>query len=183
MLAKAAVKEGADRISEETFAGVMPTFSQQRADFLAQEFELECPSLAQIIRSFAALWFDHDSFTATTQSMFEHLRSLPSAFSIQLRGETIRPDDDDQLFKLWNFLYNIELLNPRVSDKRQPKGYRHILPEEKPLLVYKSNWNEMEKMVWEVNPAFRDHIIHISDEERARFGLSRKHKERDRRRP
>jgi hypothetical protein len=173
MLATEALRKG-DIINEDTLASIMPNFSEQRATFLAQEFELECPSLHQIIRSFGDVYFDHASFTATTDAMRQHLTSLPSSFSIQLRGETISPADENAMFRLWNFLYNIGLFFPRVSDKREPKGYRHIYAEDQPIFVHPSKWNEMQAAVWEIHPAFRDFMIQVSQDKSAKFGLPRK---------
>jgi len=65
MLAKQAASPLPALITEDTLASVMPIYSKERADLLAQEFERECPSLDQVLRSFAGVEYDNGSFLAS----------------------------------------------------------------------------------------------------------------------
>ena len=176
MLAKAALGPPANRINDELLAKIMVPFSQQRAVLLAQEYEEECPALANIIKSFARIEYEGGAFSASSETIRSHLRSLPSSFSIELAGLTLQPDNDEDIFRLWNFLYSIGFIYARVSDSREPKGYRFISPADDILFVHSRRWNDMQKALWEIHPSFRDHLIDVGRSEAAQFGLPKKPK-------
>lgn len=175
MLATAARNQTpSTRITDGLLAKVMPVYSKERAKLLAQEFEKECPSLAEILKSFSRIQFDQGSFNASCDRVREHLRTLPSAFSIKLVGTALHPGDDDDVYKLWAFLYSIGFFYPRVTDSRQPGGYRFITPAEQATFVHKSRWNEMQKATWEIHPSYRDYLIALQEDAGAQFGIPTK---------
>lgn len=176
MLAKKAIAPPTSLITENTLALVMPTYSEERAKLLAQEFEKECPSLLQIIRTFARVEYDKGSFLATSELMRKHLLSLPSSFSINLEGEVLNPDSELHVFHLWSFLFSIGFVFPRVSDKRESDNYRFITANEEPDFVNERRWNDMQKALWEVHPVYRDYLIAAQKDEAAQFGLPTKRK-------
>jgi len=170
--AQRALSTGLTLINEDVFASEMREFSRVRARLLEQEVEYECPEMEQIIRTLADINYDQSSFKATAEVIRKHLNSLGSAFSIHLFGSTLNPQsNEDNLFSLWRFLYSVGLLNARISDKREKDGYRHIFPSDDPSLVSKTRWNEMQAIVWEVSPAYRDHLINIQMQKQNQFGL------------
>ncbi|MBU1042800.1 MAG: hypothetical protein KJ915_00155 [Candidatus Omnitrophica bacterium] len=181
MLAKKAIEPPVSKITDEILAKVMPIYSEERATLLSQEYEKECPSLNQIIRSFAKLEYDEGSFLAGSEQIKKHLSFLPSSFSIKLSGTVVNPDDDEQLFRLWSFLFSIGFIFPRVSDSRQSDNYRFINPSEDPNFVCSGRWNDIQKALWEIHPAFRDHLIAVQKDEQSQFGLPRKTKLKKRR--
>lgn len=181
MLAKRALEPPVSRVTDEILANVMPVYSAERATLLSQEYEKECPVLPQVIRSFARLEYDEGSFLCTSETLKAHLRSLPSSFSITLSGIIVKPDDDNQIFRLWAFLFSVGFIYPRVSDTRQTDNYRFIYPSEDPNFVRMDRWNDMQKALWEIHPAFRDHLIVVQRDEQAQFGLPRKPKQKNRR--
>ena len=173
-LAKEALTPSPKLINEKIFADVMPEYSEQRVRLLAQEFEKECPYLLDLVRSFGGIEYDSDAFTSTSEAVRVHLQGLPSKFTITLFGQTVRPGSNEGTFALWEFLYIIGFIYPRVSDSRQPKGYRHILAREQPKFVSQKNWNEMQAALWEVHPAYRDYLISVAKDKQASFGLPKK---------
>jgi hypothetical protein len=181
MLAKQAINPPVSKITEEILAKVMPVYSEERAILLAQEYEKECPALSQIIRSFARLEYDKGSFLSGSEQVRKHIKGLPSSFSIMLSGFVLKPDDNDDLYKLWSFLFSIGFIFPRVSDSRQPNKYRFISPSDDPYFVRSERWNDMQKALWEIHPAFRDHLISVQKSEHAQFGIPVKPKLKSRR--
>ncbi|RZU38325.1 hypothetical protein EV700_2255 [Fluviicoccus keumensis] len=166
-----AISSNSDKITEDIFSVEMREFSKVRARLLEQEVEFECPQMEQIIRSLAEIHYDHSSFKATAEVIKKHLSSLGSAFSVTLFGRTLKLTKEDHLFELWRFLYDVGLLNARIADSREKDGFRHIYPSEDPTLVSKSRWNEMQAIVWEIGPAYRDHLISIQEQKNSQFGL------------
>jgi hypothetical protein len=159
MLAKSARDQvPSTRISDGLLAKVMPEYSKERAKLLEQEFERECPTLPEILKSFAKLPFDQGSFNASCEAVRTHLQTLPSSFSIKLVGTVLQPGVDDDVFKLWAFLYSIGFFYPRISDNRQPGGYRFITPSQQATFVSQTRWNEMQKATWEIHPTYRDYL-------------------------
>ncbi len=180
-LAKAALHPIPKLIDEEIFANVMPAYSEQRVKLLAQEFEKECPNLLELVKSFGGIEFDSESFTSSAETLKEHLRVLPSSFSLNLYGQAVKPGTNEGAFSIWEFLYSIGFIYPRVSDSRQPKGYRHVLASDSPKFVSEKNWNEMQASLWEIHPAYRDYLITVSKEKKANFGLPKKPSKRKKR--
>lgn len=162
------------RITDGLLAKVMPIYSKERAKLLEQEFDKECPALPEILKSFAKITFDQGSFNASCEVIRAHLHTLPPSFSINLVGSVLQPGNDDDVFKLWAFLYSIGFFFPRVSDSRMPDGYRFITPSQQATFVSKSRWNEMQKATWEIHPTYRDYLIALQQDARAQFGIATK---------
>ena len=180
-LANHAIAEGRDKIEETDLAAVMPSFSKGRADLFAQEVGLECTSALEMLRSFADLDYEGGGFRLSTEQMRDHLLLLPSQFSIRISGQTMRPASLSDAFTLWKFLYLTGVVAARVSDKTQPSEYRHLDPELDTNLVSSTRWNDMQKLLWEVDPAYRDYLISIKNEKANYIGLPMK-KRKSRRR-
>lgn len=159
------------KIDEATFQAVMPGFSEQRAEWLSQEVEAEFPQALDVLRSFALINFEQGGFRLTADEMRDHLRRTSSQFGISIYGRSIRPDHEDDVFDLWRFLYLSDVINARVSDDREDDGYRHVDASQQPDLVSKARWNELQGMLWEVNPAFRDYLVARKTDHDAKFGL------------
>lgn len=81
-----------------------------------------------------------------------HLRTVGSAFSLVVRGEAIKPDDDDDALRLLRFLHEIGFINPRLSDSRMPKDFRHVTYND-PYFVQRVNWNTLQAARCEIRPA------------------------------
>jgi hypothetical protein len=159
------------KITEVDFAAEIIEFSKQRTALLAQEAEFECKELETIMKSFAEVKYDRESFKATAEVIREHLGSLGGRCSVTLFGRGLNLGNDDDRFELWHYLFDLGFLNARVSDSREKDGYRHIFPREDPGLVSRARWNDMQATVWEIGPAYRDYLIGIQRERQAQFGL------------
>ncbi len=164
-------KQKIAKINETTFRAVMPSFSENRANLFAQEVAHELPSAMEIVRSFADVEYADGGFRLTADETMKHLKKLSSQFSLIVHGRTVHPNVDNEVFDIWRFLYISNFLNARVSDARAKDGYRHIISSDDPALVAKARWNEMQGMLWEINPAFRDYLISRQAERQARVGL------------
>ncbi|OGW44389.1 MAG: hypothetical protein A2X57_07125 [Nitrospirae bacterium GWD2_57_8] len=170
-LAQRAIADDRGTINEQDFSIEMIEFSKQRAALLAQEAEYECPQLDEIIRTFANIKYDHGSFKATSETIRRHFQSIEGSFGITLYGHTMNMSKEDDLLQVWRYCYDVGFLNARVADTRQKDGYRHIYPHEDPNLVSKARWNDMQATVWEIGPAYRDHLLIIQKDYIARTGL------------
>ncbi|WP_158915421.1 P-loop ATPase, Sll1717 family [Caulobacter sp. S45] len=175
-------KQHISKINETTFQTVMPRFSEDRARLFGQEFELECPRAEDILRTFSQVEYSEGGFRMTAESAKSHLTSAASQFGITLYGRTIKPNLEVDIFDLWRFLYVANVLNARVSDTGERDEFRHVRSEDDPFLVSKPRWNEMQKMLWEVNPAFRDYLETKRNAQQAMTGLPTKEKQRRARR-
>lgn len=171
MLAKDAKSRKQDKITTDNAAAILEIYSEQRVDDLKREVDEECPQIKEIIRSFAGLQYDYGSFTLKPLTAYEHLSKLPTNFSLKLFGITHSPGKREDIFSLWRFLHEIGFLNARKSDQRMKDGYKHIRPEEDPDLVSVSRWNDMQKIAWEVHPAYRSFLIKIHRENSFSIGL------------
>lgn len=167
-----------DKITSSDVGAVMPVYSEERVDDLKRECDLECPQIKDIIRAFHDADFDGGAFTLMPQSAADFINSLPSRFGITLFGRSITHNDRDDIFRLWRYLHEVGFLNARVSDSRGRMGYRHVDVEQDPDLISPSRWNDMQAILWEVNPAYRDYLIKIQSEKEFNFGRPKKPKGR-----
>ncbi len=170
-LARSARNRGANRITGQDFETQIREFSFQRIQFLAQEAELECPQVTDVVRSLASLEFDQGAFKITFEALRRALRRMPTERGINLFGRSLQPDNDDDALALLNFLFEMGVLNARVSDAREKDGFRHVSPSIDPRLVSRARWNELQAVVWEVNPAYRDHLSQVQRDQAAQTGL------------
>jgi hypothetical protein len=181
-LIKRAIQKKHEKIESTDAEIVMPIYSEERVDDLKREVDTECPQIKEIIRAFDGIVFDIGSFTLSPTSTYTFLEHLPSRFSIKLFGKILKPEDRDHVFLLWRFLHEIGFLNARVTDTRQKNGYRHITVDEDPDLISVARWNDMQKIAWEIHPAYRDYLIKIQQEREFSFGLPKKPKKTKKRR-
>jgi len=116
LLAKESISQRQTRISQDAVNSAAEKYSEQRVNDLTREYTLDCPVVREIINSLASL-----DFILTTNSVLNHLMSLPTRFSVNIRGNTIHQDNRDDIFKLWKFMHEMGLINPRIPDKREFK--------------------------------------------------------------
>lgn len=173
-LAKHAVQQGRTTIEQQDLDVEMPSFSARRVEYLVHESEAECPQIRKVVESLAKVPFDQGSFKISFQVIREFIKGLPNRFSISVYGNVIHADQDDDFLELLGLLFDLGVLNARISDIREPDGYRHIRPDESPQFVSRPYWNDLQATVWEVHPAFRDHLINVQAAESAGGGLASK---------
>lgn len=154
----------AQLIGSREAAAAMKVYSSERVDDVVNEFSLDCKSIREIINTFGDFEFDSD-FEAVRQ----HLLTVPSIASIQVRGVQLRSDSDDDAITILRLLHEAGFLNPRVVDATKPKGFRHILFHDDSNFVKLANWNSMQGARWEVHPAFRTYLIGIKQAKLARL--------------
>ncbi|WP_155999233.1 P-loop ATPase, Sll1717 family [Thioalkalivibrio sp. ALJ16] len=119
-LASAAKARGADRIASTDAEYAMQSFSKERAEDLAIEMGFDCASFLDVLRSFVDLDFELEF-----DQLRDHLKALPSRFSLVVFGRAMKPSDEDDAIKILSLLHESGFINPRVTDKRMPDNYRH----------------------------------------------------------
>lgn len=157
-LVKNALDTGCEKVQDDKVIGVIRAFSESRVDLLVAETEQELPTLKETVKSFARRdIYDEGSFKASGQSIVNHIKTIPSMFSVVLFGSALRSNNHDDAVRLLSFLFRIGFLNAR---RAKPGGrYVHISPADEPNLVSTINHNELQSISWEVHPAFRDFLL------------------------
>nr|WP_320015479.1 hypothetical protein [uncultured Desulfobacter sp.] len=178
MLSKNATKNNNSKIQSSDATSIFDTYSEQRVDDLKREVDEECPEIKEIVRSFASIDYNAGAFTLDPNSAYTHLQKLPNSFSIKLFGQTLNSESKTDIFSLWRFLHEIGFLNARISDDRMKDGYRHISVDDDPDLVSIARWNDMQKIAWEVHPAYRSYLIKIDKENSFNIGFPKKRQKR-----
>jgi hypothetical protein len=171
LLATAALTRRGRKVEQIDLDNQIPVFSAQRVQFLATEAELECPQITTVVQQLAYIQFDHGSFKSTFEPLRQYLRRLPSALAITLFGRNLRPDSDEDALSLLGYLFELGVLNARVADSREKDGYRHVFLREDPGLVTRARWNDLQSVVWEVNPAYRDYLMSVQAQAAVQKGL------------
>ena len=167
ILARESTNAGYAKISQAVVNRAAAIYSSERLNDLVLEYAAECDVVREICNSFCCR-----QFGLSTDEMKDHLASLPSRFSIRIRGKQIHLESVEDVFTLWRFVHEMGICNPRIPDNRQDRHFRHINYEDNPNFVTLANWNEMQKVAWEIHPAYRSHLIEKRKEDEARSGIS-----------
>jgi hypothetical protein len=154
LLAENARKRGSEKIGDADAEKAMKEYSKDRAEDLAIEMGHACPAFLDIVRAFSAMEFEVDF-----ETLRGFLKRIPSRFGVTINGNVLNPEKDSSVLLLLSLLHEADFINPRVDDATQPRGFRHISFLDDPHLVEKSRWNELQKMVWEIHPAFRTYLL------------------------
>ncbi|MFY0524794.1 P-loop ATPase, Sll1717 family [Archangium gephyra] len=144
------------RITGSDVARSLPRFSKTRLEDLSTEVGKACPQFFAVAESFCTL-----SSELRYDELHQHLAKLPSRFSIQLRGKSLRPDSHDAAAQLHALLFEAGFINARVDDPGQPRGYRHLTFADRPELTDPAHVNEARAARWDVHPVFRSHLLQI----------------------
>jgi len=152
-------------ITSDDVTDSIVAYSNERVEDLEREVGEECPQIREIVRSFAYLQFDEGSFKLKAETLYKHLAGIPSRFGLQFMDKTLHPGRDElNVFTLWRYLHEIGFLNARALDATKPKGFKHILLQDDASLVSKERWNQVQTLMWEVHPAYRDYLITVQRE-------------------
>lgn len=166
-IADAAIRSHASKISSEHMHGVIGEYSSERVDYIAEEFAEDCDTFKDVIRTLAKL-----QNVVTTHELMNHLKGVPSSFRVAVRGQTLQAESRDDAFVLWKLLHEAGVVNGLIGDRREARGFRHINFSDDPDLVGPSRWNDMQRLQWEIHPAFRCFLRSIREERTASQGIS-----------
>lgn len=155
-LATTAKKNRRDLIQSGDAEETMHGYSAECLRDLAMEVGRDCPVFEEVARTFSSLPFD-----IPFSDLQKHLASMPSRFSVTVRGSALQPHNNHDVLRLLSVLWEAGLMNPRVEDDRQKKAYRHILHRDDPNLVTPARWNDLQNTLWEVHPAFRTWLLDL----------------------
>lgn len=156
-------REAAPLIGSKEAGAAMKIYSSERVDDVVNEFSLDCKSIREIINTFVDVDFESEF-----EKLRQHLLTVPSIASIQIRGSQLRPGVDGDAIAILRLLHETGFLNPRVVDTTKPRGFRHILFHEDANFVKLDNWNSMQGATWEIHPAFRTYLIGVKQAQMAR---------------
>lgn len=162
-LARAAIRAGHRAIDNSDAASAIQPYSDERFADLKVEVGEECDQFLDVMKSFRDVDFEMEF-----EDLRKHLHSLPSRFSIRIRGKSLRPQEDESAISLLELLHESGFINARISDVRQPRAFRHVTFLDDPHLVRMSRWNELQAARWEVHPVFRSHLISLQSDLHAR---------------
>lgn len=158
------------KINSQHVSSIVSIYSLGLIDDLRAEASYDCPRVKEILLSFGDTQFENGVFEASSLELRNHLRKVTSRFRVILHGVTLAQDADRSAILLWEYLRDAGVLSPKVADFNKRKGYDHLVPEEINDLVSEERWADMQNLVWDVHPAYRDYIGF----ERSRLGIKRK---------
>ncbi|RPE81969.1 P-loop ATPase, Sll1717 family [Vulcaniibacterium tengchongense] len=160
-------------ITQDDLNSEISRFSSKRVEYLRSEAERECPGIDKLIDDFSLIRFDEalGSFAISHDGIISFLKAQLGA-GYTIRGRRYGAASNEGALALLEVLFDFDVLNARVSDSRMPAGYRFLKPHENATLASGERWGEMQGIVWELNPAFRDHVIRKQNERNASFGLA-----------
>lgn len=136
------------RIGSAEADEAMKVYSKERVDDLYNEFSPDCPAIRQIVASFASV----SPLTLDFEKLRAHLRSIPSRFSVTLRGRTLKPEDDGDATRILSLLHECGFIFALVSD--DDDTLLRIEFRDHPSFVDSTNWNQMQSARWVIHYAF-----------------------------
>jgi hypothetical protein len=169
ILAKHSILNSQSKITSSIVKNALYEYSKDRVDDLSREFATDCDNVSALIKTFIKT-----KFRMNSDELSEHIKQIPSVFSLSIRGSIVHPGNNEDLILLWSFLHELGFLNPCVPDSSKKKGYRHIEYKENPDFVSATNLNEMRASVWEVHPAYRSFLIKEIENEKRKSGIGLK---------
>lgn len=149
------------KIKSQHAAAITTKYSGERVEDLRREVENECPNIEAILRTFAGVQYDQGGFSVSADVLLDHLKKVPSMCSVTIFGETIRQTDEVGAFKLWKYLFDTGFIDAKYGDSTKTKGYDHKSVRDDPSLISKGRWNELQKIAWDIHPAYRDFLYEI----------------------
>uniref|UniRef100_UPI003D2A00AE P-loop ATPase, Sll1717 family n=1 Tax=Methylophaga lonarensis TaxID=999151 RepID=UPI003D2A00AE len=158
-LAKSAKERDSEKIGDVDAEKGMEYFSRERAEDLGIEMGYDCPQFLDVIRSFVDL-----DFESNFEDLRDHLKLMPSRFSVKIGGKALKPSNDEDAVKLLSLLHESGFLNARVPDRRQALNYKHVTFLDDPHLTQMSRWNDLQAAQWEVHPVFRTYLLGLIKE-------------------
>lgn len=167
LLAKKSNEEKLEKISSKIVNDASYQFAKGRVTELALEYAPECKQVEDLVKLFSKV-----DFKLETEDAKNFLNTIPSSLNVSIRGKIIHQDNVEEIFALWNFLHQIGFLNPCTPDNRQKRNFRHIRFKEDRNFTSQSNWNNMQKVIWEIHPAYRSYLLKIKEDDKARIGIS-----------
>lgn len=149
-----------NRICNRNVDNTSYQYSEQRVKDLCSENRDLCPDLEAVIISFASIHSDHSvDFLLDADTIRKHLLFLPGK-RIYIQGKPLRPENVDDMYRLWALLFQLGFINVRIADSDSVDGYRHIEYGDDQTLVSESKWNEMQRVQWEIHPCYRSFLLH-----------------------
>lgn len=172
-LATEALEQRLPKINETVFQKVMPLFSKAISDQYGDETRPEFPEALEFLKSLSETEGDKGQFIYSAEKIQEHFRKMLGRFGATFNGVRLS-NSDDTAFQVWRFLYASGVINARISDNTKKDGYKHLQPSNDPFLVSRSRWNELQKLLWEVDPVYRDFLSTLRQEQVGFSGLATK---------
>lgn len=179
-LASCSIRSGETRITEDVFRRVLPPFSKTIAESFGEEVRPEFPEAFDYLRSLSEADFTEGSFTMKAEGVKGHFGRLLPRYGATIHGRRLNQTSPESPFEIWSIFYQAGVLNARVSDTSMKSSFRHLDPLADPFLVTRSRWNDLQSMLWEVNPVYRDFLIGLQDDLSKREGLAKKPKSKHR---
>lgn len=158
-LALRAKRNGKNFISAQEVEQCAIPFSETRLKSLCYEYGNDFPNAERILSAFADLEFENEAKTIKDFLAKKIAEFNPSIREKRLQGRS------DGVFLLWRILHEMGFITPRIPDDRGTLGYRHIIYDDEPNFVAQSNWNNMQKVCWEIHPVYRSYLYSLHDNE------------------
>jgi hypothetical protein len=161
-LVKSAQTDSRDIISQRDVDKIDEKYSEERKNDLVNENEVACRALDDIIRRFKNVGFEMKG-----SDLFNFLKNFEGVgYRVAVYSRAINFTKDEDVIFLWDFLRKISFLTPRILDKSERKGYRHMMPYEDEMLVCVQRKSEILNMTWDVHPVFRSYLMSLRNKDR-----------------
>ena len=134
-------------------------YSRDRITFLVAEFGADFSPIREIVESLRKMT-DELSFN----DLYQHLSTLPSSFTVTIRGKILRPGEKTSALKILAALYEMGVINARIVSPSSTRGFEHKTFKDYPEFVTEANWNRLQKCHWEIHPAYRSWLHELRRE-------------------
>lgn len=145
-----------EKINSEIMQNISLRYSSERIDDIINENQYACDHLRPIIEKLTQLNF-RSNFNETKEILKKIPLQLPIGY-IKIKGKTMKTNEEYTYLELWALLYELGILNPRKKAPDEKKGYRHLSYLDSPHFVSPQNLHEMQKVMWEIHPAYRSYL-------------------------
>jgi len=153
-LAERAKLGGKSHIESNHAEIIMLEFAKDRLSNIDDEYIEVCPKLKMAYERILT----KDCFTF--EEIVEELRKVPSDYSFEIDGETLKTTtaDVEIAIKILWLLHMATIVTPRLQDSYAQRGFKHVYFDDEPNFVAIGNLNTLRAAQWEIHPVFHSYI-------------------------
>lgn len=157
-LVKSAIDSNHKTINDDDVETTAYAYSKERENDLVEQNKDLCKNLDAVVRYFAR----KKTFSFTAEELLKTLDQASSNCSIFINGRQVHQGIRSDTFFLWDFLFRLSFINPKVYDIKQPKNYRFLMYEDDDNLIQECRWNDLQQTTWEIKQCYRSFLIEES---------------------
>lgn len=149
MLITAAKDNQSDVIGDAQAHSILLNFGTQRIDNIVDEYGQICPQIREVINDLT------EKTTYAFIDILDLLKKTPSRRATIIDGIAMQPTNEHAI-DLLRILHMACFINPRIGTD---DNYDHLNYNDYPNIVDMAKFNDLQKYMWQIHPAFYTYVV------------------------